>query len=305
MNDIVNCPVCNGAFGLCRTKHTPKDANVFTCDGCGHFEISGTALAVWFMPDHPRLTEFQRAALSHALRTASRGDAPLFLTTEWIDVFVRDARLPTPSIQGANLIALIGDYISENGKGYFIDDVPDAPLVGAFNPAMFNELLRDLIERNLVKSLEPAQKTNPRAGGIIHGSLYGLTLDGWDRYHAEKSGRFASRYGFIAMKFDDPTFDQLVNEVIKPAVKNQISYDLIDLRDVSQAGVIDNIMRIQIRDAAFVLVDLTHDNLGAYWEAGYAEGLGKPVIYLCEQSQVRRRQDAFRCQSLHHAYVDL
>ena len=44
-------------------------------------------------------------------------------------------------------------------------------------------------------------------------------------------------------------------------------------------------MRTQIRDAAFVLVDLTHDNSGAYWEAGYGEGLGKPVIYICEQNK--------------------
>ena len=38
-----------------------------------------------------------------------------------------------------------------------------------------------------------------------------------------------------------------------------------------------------VRDAAFVISDLTHDNSGAYWEAGYAEGLGKPVIYICEE----------------------
>jgi nucleoside 2-deoxyribosyltransferase len=49
--------------------------------------------------------------------------------------------------------------------------------------------------------------------------------------------------------------------------------------------VIDNILRAQIRDSAFVLADLTHDNYGAYWEAGYAEGLGKPVIYLCEKAK--------------------
>lgn len=286
MNDIGNCPVCNGAFGRCRTSHTSDDTCLFDCDGCGHFKICGTALAVWFNCDLPRLTEIQRVALSHALRTASRvGDTPLVLTTDWMEVFVKDARLPTPSTQAANLIALIGDYISENGKGYFIDDVPDTPLVGAFNRAMFNALLQELIEGNLIKRLEPAQIKNPRDAGLLSGHLYDLTLDGWDRYHAEKSGRFAGRYGFIAMKFGDQTLDRLVNEVVKPAVRNQVGYDLIDMRDISQAGVIDNIMRTQIRDAAFVLVDLTHDNYGAYWEAGYAEGLGKPVIYLCEQSK--------------------
>jgi nucleoside 2-deoxyribosyltransferase len=31
-----------------------------------------------------------------------------------------------------------------------------------------------------------------------------------------------------------------------------------------------------------LIADLTEDNAGAYWEAGFAEGLGRPVIYTCE-----------------------
>ena len=38
-----------------------------------------------------------------------------------------------------------------------------------------------------------------------------------------------------------------------------------------------------IRDSKFVVVDLTHKNNGAYFEEGYAMGLGKPVIQLCKQ----------------------
>ena len=52
-------------------------------------------------------------------------------------------------------------------------------------------------------------------------------------------------------------------------------------------------MREQIRDSAFVIVDLTHDNSGAYWEAGYAEGLGKPVISICEEEKFREAQSHF------------
>ena len=87
------------------------------------------------------------------------------------------------------------------------------------------------------------------------------------------------------MQFNDPQLDPFVEEVVKPAVKDGLGYDLVDMRDVARAGIIDNIMRIQIRDSAFVIVDLTHDNPGAYWEAGYAEGLGKPVIYICEKAK--------------------
>jgi nucleoside 2-deoxyribosyltransferase len=87
------------------------------------------------------------------------------------------------------------------------------------------------------------------------------------------------------MKFGDSMLDAFVKSALKPVVEKSTGYKVIDLREVSRAGVIDNILRMQIRDSAFVLVDLTHDNSGAYWEAGYAEGLGKPVIYLCEQSK--------------------
>ena len=110
-----------------------------------------------------------------------------------------------------------------------------------------------------------------------------LTLDGSERYQTEKRSGASSDYGFIAMQFNEPALDNFVRDVVKPAIRKTLGYDLVDMRDVSRAGVIDNIMRMQIRGAAFVIVDLTHGNEGAYWEAGYAEGLGKPVVYICEK----------------------
>ena len=38
------------------------------------------------------------------------------------------------------------------------------------------------------------------------------------------------------------------------------------------------------KDSKFVVVDLTHQNNGAYFEEGYAMGLGKTVIQLCKKS---------------------
>ncbi len=207
------------------------------------------------------------------------------VSTTWIEAFARDSRLPTPAAQAVNLIARIGDAQSETGEGYFIDDVVDTPLVGAFSRAMFGSLLQEVIQRGQVKKLEQRTIPNPRDAGVLSGSLFGLTLSGWEVYEQERKGRFAGRYGFIAMKFGDAVLDPFVESVVKPAVREGVGYSLVDLRNVSRAGVIDNILRAQIRDAAFVLVDLTHDNSGAYWEAGYAEGLGKPVIYICEQTK--------------------
>jgi hypothetical protein len=38
---------------------------------------------------------------------------------------------------------------------------------------------------------------------------------------------------------------------------------------------------------------VTHANNGADWEAGFAEGLGRPVIYTCRQEEWKERKVHF------------
>jgi hypothetical protein len=55
------------------------------------------------------------------------------------------------------------------------------------------------------------------------------------------------------------------------------------MTDGQPAGLIDDQMRVALRTSRFVVADLSHGNRGAYWEAGFAEGLGRPVIYTCHK----------------------
>lgn len=293
--DDQRCVICEGRSGaLCQTfSLSGVDGLGFACQVCGDYEVSRTALVNWFGRTN-RLDALQSAALSHQVRIADRETRRPLLTSDWLDRFAETARLPTPALQAVNLLRVVGDYQARTGEGYFVDGVPDAPLVGAFNTAMFEQLLRELLEKRLlVRVGEPVTRPNPRGDGMLSGSLFGLSLDGWERYEAERSGKVAGGYGFIAMKFNDPMLEALVAATIKPGIQAGLGYQVVDVRDVAQAGVIDNIMRQQIRDAAFVLVDLTHDNAGAYWEAGYAEGLGKPVVYLCERAKFDQAKTHF------------
>lgn len=208
---------------------------------------------------------------------------------DWMKRFQRDARLPSPPEQMTNFIRLIGDRLSTSGEGYIYTGAIDVARVGAFDPKAFTQLRQELEKKNIVRITDTAKD----ADGATLGPVYGLTLDGWERYEAERRGQVAGHYGFIAMGFNDEDLDAFVEKIVKPAVRNGIGYELFDLRDVPQAGVIDNIMREKIRGAAFVLADLTHDNFGAYWEAGYAEGLGKPVVYLCESEKFEQSKTHF------------
>jgi len=41
-----------------------------------------------------------------------------------------------------------------------------------------------------------------------------------------------------------------------------------------------------MQTARFLIAELTEENRGAYWEAGFAEGAGKPVSYTCEKGHI-------------------
>ena len=192
-----------------------------------------------------------------------------------------------PATQAMNLIRYIGDEVSKSGEP--IQQLTGIRgIMGGLNEKFAAQMLEELNELGIIKMSEPIR--------LIEGDIFrdvNLTLDGWKQYESEKHGRFDGNYGFLAMQFGEADLDAFVQDVLKPAVKGGTGYELVNLDDRSRAGVIDDIMRVQIRDAKFVIVDLTHDNNGAYWEAGYAEGLGKPVIYICEKKKFDEKKTHF------------
>jgi hypothetical protein len=190
--------------------------------------------------------------------------------------------LPTPSIQATNLVRTIGDYVVETAEA-FLPGVDTAAKIGALDMKLSTNSSSSWIGG--VSSSKNSTTAEAKA--------FDLTLDGWDEYEAERRGEIEGHYGFIAMKFGATTLETLVADTIRPSLTDRLGFDLFDTRDLARAGIIDNLMRAYIRDASFVLSELTHDNNGAYWEAGYAEGLGKPVIYLCERAKFNAEKTHF------------
>lgn len=190
-----------------------------------------------------------------------------------------------PLEQRINIIRYIGDKVTEKGGtiDVLISDI--TRLNGEVDEILSHSLIGELEKRGEIIFAGP----HPFSGQY---SRVNLSLEGWKIYEVEKRGMVAGNYGFIAMQFNDNELETFVQEVVKPTVE-RIGFDLIDVRDVSKAGIIDNIIRSQIRSARFVIADLTHDNNGAYWEAGYAEGLGKPVIYICEKAKFEEKRTHF------------
>ncbi len=236
-----------------------------------------------------------KACLTHALRIKHESNEQFTADTTWLAKILSDCRLPTPHQRAANLIRYIGDQVAQTGDSISVSPDHLHAIIGEFSRrsclALYDEVAKSGILR--FRLGEAGDVLDDSTVAVQIPTQINLTLEGWARYEAEHRGDSQGHYGFIAMKFGDPDLDPFVRDVVKPAVRDDLGYDLLELREVSRAGVIDDIMRIQIRDATFVIADLTHDNSGAYWEAGYAEGLGKPVIYMCEKAKFEDRGTHF------------
>ena len=81
--------------------------------------------------------------------------------------------------------------------------------------------------------------------------------------------------------------------------------DLRRLDTKPKSGLIDLRMRVELRLAKFVVADLTDENRGAYWEAGFAEGCGKKVYYTCEATKFDQLKTHFDTEHLFTVKWDL
>lgn len=277
------CPIC--LHSTAEIGQVEWDYQV-RCPICGSFILAREVWDDYLDPNEvggKRLAPFHRARLSHRIRSAGseNKNRPPVVTADFIEGMKKDGFPgPTPAEQAINAVRYIGDTVLSTGK--HVDRFPEGyyAIIGSDNATFAGELLLELRERGLVRGIDHQTLGAPPT--LLKANL---TLQGWEMFENERKGRSAGTYGFFALRFGDGVLDAFARDVIKPSIKQQLGFDLLDMRDVARAGVIDNIMRTQIRDAAFVVVDLTHDNAGAYWEAGYAEGLGKPVIYICEKAK--------------------
>ena len=125
---------------------------------------------------------------------------------------------------------------------------------------------------------------NPAIGAVFHGSV---TVEGYSRI-AEQATNVDSSQAFIAMWFDN-SMEDAFEHGIRPAIET-LGYTPMRIDKKPDANKIDDEIIAEIRRSRFLVADFTHGDDGArggvYFEAGFALGLGIPVIYTCRNDMV-------------------
>jgi len=173
-----------------------------------------------------------------------------------------------------NFIVLVGEETDGNpGKKLQLPwaDPRLLATIGVIGPADIGWIVESLFAEGLI--------SDKPHNNLFYGNL---TASGWRRFEELKRAHISSKFAFFARKFDNAELDNVFEKCLRPAIQ-QTGYEL---RIVTQrAGLVDAVIEDEIRRCRFLIADLSDENAGAYWEAGFAEGLGKPVIYICRANE--------------------
>ena len=111
-------------------------------------------------------------------------------------------------------------------------------------------------------------------------ATYRIAIDGWKRIAELKKNQSVYKYGFIAMSFSEEV--AYIERIFKQAIQES-GYEPRIIKDKEHNNYIMPEIFAEIQKSKFVVVDVTKQNNGAYFEAGYAQALGKEVIVCCKK----------------------
>jgi hypothetical protein len=286
-----NCPICGSSVISSEPSPDGSDLTEYSCPRCGDFKLSGSLVST--LPHLHSTDPDAPAKLSHTIRRSQERDRPVLLNTYMAEASLKHP-LPRPREQADLLVRWLAQNVPGPGETVWVEFSTHGSIIGAKSKAGFGLVLDHLFSAGLVTGNQPKAF---QGGDQAYATL---TFEGWEQYEHLRQGGAVYRRAFMAMKFGDENLSIVLEKVFKPSAR-RAGFDLVKLDDVPKAGLIDDRLRVEIQVSDFVVADLTHDNLGAYWEAGYAEGLGKPVIYTCEKSKFATAKTHF--DTNHHLTI--
>jgi nucleoside 2-deoxyribosyltransferase len=260
-----DCKICSRNTQVTKISSDPQGFEVI-CWRCGTYCVYEPALDLKF-EDFADLR-----LLAGAVRNLYEyGKKVIFRVEEDIKTILDAVRIPTDPWGSIDLLL---KYIAEKSRDPstphpFMPDA-DYPLLFARDGRESGFYVTQAIKLNLLED----RKQNS----------YRLTLDGWKRIAELKKLMPDSNKAFVAMWFAREV-DDAWRSGIKPALI-ETGYDgiRIDLEEHNEK-ICDQILA-EIRKSVLVVADFTGQRQGVYFEAGFAMGLGTPVIRTCRQDHI-------------------
>lgn len=263
MSDI--CPICSSTLKSPSEGSSHKDH--IDCPRCGEFEISDIARTSL----EGQLNQLQTVNGSGWIRQYPG----TLIMTPHIEML---KKIPTPNVaeKAHRLLLFLSKSFPIAGQQLkFNWSNPSLlSITWTHNLGEFTYLFKDYLYQE--KGFLVYEKDN---------NMYRISPKGWAYIDSLNQINPESRIGFVATWFDEK-ITPLWIEAIKPGIE-AAGYDPIRIDMIQHNNRIDDEIIATIRRSKFLVADFTGQRGGVYFEAGYAQGLGLEVIWLCLKDELR------------------
>ena len=286
------CPLCGD--GTCQTENR-ENTSRFICNNCGEFVLWNSwerfidennekydldKLRIFIF--HNRIKRFiignKDMYLTHAIQCKEYPFITIDEINNWYPKNIQE-EIDYILLKLAELSDFYGDivYIDKSiAKDLFFINIKDEndPDMKINVQASFIE--KCLKEDNLIEVMDMETSINYHCNLILTPGL---------NKAMNSENQVNNKNVFVAMSFHEDEKDIMLT--IKKAIQDS-GYNPLPICDVPHNNWIMPEIFHAIKMSKFVVVDLTTHNLGAYYESGYAEGLGKQVIHTCKKEDFEK-----------------
>lgn len=162
-------------------------------------------------------------------------------------------------------------YFGENINSR-IDSSKDYPVTYSKNIWEFKNIFNQAREAGLLQS--------------VSRDHLALTWAGWQRAEKIKEAGMLSKKCFVAMSCSED-----LSEIYERSIKEAIieaGYEPIFIEKEEHNEKICDLIIAEIRACKFLIADVTGQRQNVYYEAGFAHGLGRDVIWTCKQDEIEK-----------------
>lgn len=273
------CPICRtpeADVQFSYERSTGGPVALVTCDTCGHFIVATDGQADAWTED---LSDIERGALMGVLRRATeRNDGkPTRLDASLTPRLIADSGRPSNVDElVTHLLTLVARAAPAFGtcSDFVSLDVWSARCF-MYPRESFSKLKQTLELRGWLTTFGPRTGTD-------HRIALELTLLGWQEYHARQRRGIDSTSAFIAT-WGGAQMKGAPIEALRAAVLEAGLHPIVGI-ELSGVNRVTEDIEAGIRRSRFLIADFTGGRAAVSWEAGFARGLGLPVIYTCHAS---------------------
>ena len=290
------CPICGRSdcsvnLVPVKTTESSTQPDLFfsgNCSTCGWVHVSMYLVNDKLETGLIDRSEFMGCLKRHSIIRELSGNLSIMPIRTKNDLMEGVFLPSTPLRQVDMLIEYIASQQASLSEFVRFDSSKDYPICFAKNESDFCFIVKSAYELDYIKG---RGKDNPILdnGGRLHLSdeFLMLTLQGWEKVQELKEQSPYSKQVFVAFHFDtNEIMKGIYYSAIAPAISECGLIPYVTLDD-DHGNSITDVIIAGIRKSRFVIADVTDASQNVYYEAGFAYGLGIPVVLTCREDSAK------------------